>query len=193
MGAVAVAERVGRGRGDHGNIDVNFAVLYRLPASTVGAQHSHATHLALRAIVAERAVHAALNVIDDTGFHQCDGALLRWERGAGEPHQVFRPDQGCGFECHESDSVAVAEVMMGRDDHAIAQTAFTQRGFEIRDVLVSIRGILGSCADRRRRFASWWNVLAHTLVRDLWPAIYQFWNNAAGCVYEHFSFLENRH
>jgi hypothetical protein len=53
--AVAVAEWVGRRRGDHGNVDVYLTVLNRLPASAVRAQHAHATHLAVGAVIAERA------------------------------------------------------------------------------------------------------------------------------------------
>ncbi len=73
--AVAVAEGIRGGRGDHRDVDVNFAILNRLPASAMRAQHAHAAHLALRAVVAQRAVHAAFDVMDDARFHQIDRAL----------------------------------------------------------------------------------------------------------------------
>ena len=40
MRAIGVAEVVGRGRGDDRDVDVHLAILNRLPASTVRAQHA---------------------------------------------------------------------------------------------------------------------------------------------------------
>ena len=76
MRPVAVAERICGGCGDHGNVDVDFAVLNGLPTSTVGTQNAQPTHFALGAEVPQGSIHAAFDTIDHAGFHQRDGALL---------------------------------------------------------------------------------------------------------------------
>jgi len=73
--AVGVAEHVGSGGRDYRDVDVDFPILNRLPASAVRAQHAHAAHLALRAVVAQRAVQGAFDVVDDAFFHEVDGGF----------------------------------------------------------------------------------------------------------------------
>ena len=53
MRSIGVAEGVGGRRGNHRDVDVHFAILDRLPAPAMRAQHSQAAHLALRAVVAQ--------------------------------------------------------------------------------------------------------------------------------------------
>src|SRR5581483_8067078 len=53
VGAVGVAEHVGRGSGDDGDVDVNFAILDGLEASAVRTKDTHSGHVALRAVVAK--------------------------------------------------------------------------------------------------------------------------------------------
>ena len=89
VGAVGVAEGVGRRRGDDGDVDVDLAVLDRLPAAAVGPQHAETAHLAVGAVVAQRAVHAALDVVHHARVHQIDHRRVAGERGAGEPHQIL--------------------------------------------------------------------------------------------------------
>ena len=139
--AGGVAEGVGRGRGDDGDVDVHLAVLDRLPASAVRAQHAQAAHLALRAVVAQRPVHRALDVMDDAGFHQLDHRRLRRKRRAGKPHQVADAHARRGLERHQRDRVAIAQVMVVGDGHAVAQAAFAQCGLEIGHALVAVGGI----------------------------------------------------
>ncbi len=62
--SIGVAEGIGRGRGDHRDVDVHFAILNGLPAPAVRAQHAQAAHLALGAVVAQRPVHRAFDVMD---------------------------------------------------------------------------------------------------------------------------------
>ena len=138
MRAVAVAEGVRGRRGDHGNIDVYFAILNRLPASAVRAQNPHAAHSPLRAVVAQRSIHAAFDMVDHARGHQFDGALLRRKRCAGKPREIFDANSCRCFERHKGDAVAIAQVMMRGNDHAITQTAFAKRGFEIRHTLITI-------------------------------------------------------
>ena len=87
--AIGVAEEVRRRRGNHRDVDMDFAILNRLPASAMRAQHAHAAHLAVRAEVAQRTVHAAFNVVDRSRLHQVDHRLVTRKRRAGEPHQVL--------------------------------------------------------------------------------------------------------
>ena len=86
--AVGVAEEVGGGRGDDRDVDVDLAILHRLPASAVRAQHAQAAHVAVRAVVAERAVHAAFDVVHRARLHQVDHRLVAGKRRAGKPDQV---------------------------------------------------------------------------------------------------------
>ena len=120
MRAVGVAEVVGCRRGNDRNVDVNLAILHRLPASTVRAQHSHAPHVPVRAVVAERSIHAAFDVMHHAGLHQVDDRLVTGKRGAGKPHEVFGPHPGGGLQRSERDAVSIAQMMMAADGHAIA-------------------------------------------------------------------------
>ena len=61
---------------------------------------------------------------------------------------------------HQRNPVAIAQVMVLRDDHAVAQSAFAQRGLEVGNALVAIRGIIFAGTDRRRRLASTRLILA---------------------------------
>ena len=54
----------------------------------------------------------------------------------------------------ERNAVAIAQMMMAADGHAIAQPAKPQRGFEIGHALVTVGGIVAAAANRRRRFAA---------------------------------------
>ena len=65
MGTIGVAEKICCGRGNDGDIHVHFSILDCLPASAVGAQHAHATHFSLGAVVAEWTIHRAFDVMDD--------------------------------------------------------------------------------------------------------------------------------
>ncbi len=147
--AVSVAEEVGGRRGDHRNVDVYFAVLHCLPASAVRAQHAHAAHLAVRTVVAQRAVHAAFDVMYRAGLHQLDHRLVTGKRSAGKPHQVSCAHARGSLQRGEGDAVAIAQVMMAADGHAIAQAAEPQRGLEVRHALVAVAGIVAVGANRR--------------------------------------------
>ena len=112
MRTVRIAEEIGGGRGNHRDVDVDFSILNRLVAAAMRTQHAHAAHLALRAVVAQRPVHRAFDVMDDAFFHQFDRALLRRERRARKPHQIFDADPGRRFQRHQRHFVAVAQMMM---------------------------------------------------------------------------------
>ena len=150
MRSVGVAEKIGGGRGDDRDVNMHFAVLNCLIAAAMGAQHAQAAHFALRAIVAEGPVHRAFDVMDHSLFHQLDRAFLRRERRARKPHQIFHADFRRRFERHERDLVAVAQMVMARDHHAVAQSALAQRGLEIGHALVACVGIVLVRRDRRR-------------------------------------------
>src|SRR5581483_4621560 len=98
VGAVGVAEHVGRGSGDDGDVDVNFAILDGLEATAMGAQNAHAHHVALGAVVAERTIHAAFDVVNDAGLHQLDDTGLRGEGCTWEPADVLHAHAGGGLQ-----------------------------------------------------------------------------------------------
>ena len=76
MRAISIAKCVGRRGRDYRNIDVDFAILNRLPAAAMRPQHSHAAHLALRAVIPQWPVHRSFNVMNYARLHQVNRALL---------------------------------------------------------------------------------------------------------------------
>jgi hypothetical protein len=119
VGTVCVAERIGGGGRDDGHVDLDLSVLDGLPAASVRTEHAHTAHLSVRAVLAQRPIHAPLDVVHDAALHQLDDGLVAGERGAGKPHQVLRPESGRRLQRHDADEVAVSEVVVGRDDHAV--------------------------------------------------------------------------
>ena len=186
MRTIGIAECIGSRRGNHRNVDVDFAVLNRLPAPAVRAQYAHAAHLALGAVVAQRAVHAAFNVMDDTGLHKFDRGFLRGEGGARKPHQIFDADSGCGFERHERDPIAIAQMMMIRDHHTVAQAAAAQSGFEIGHALVAVLGIIFARANGWGSLSSARLIFRDTQERNLRLAVDHGGHAASGGVLREF-------
>jgi len=152
VGAVGIAEHIRRRRGDYCDINVHFAVLDCLEASTMRAQHTESSHVALRAIVAKRAIHAAFDVMHHASFHQIDHRSLRRERRAREPAQVLHTHASRGLQYFQRHPVPIAQMMVRRDRHAIANAAFAQRGLDVGNALVSIRRIVTRGPHRRRSF-----------------------------------------
>ena len=64
MRPIGVAEGIGGRCCDHCDVNVNFTILNGLPAASMRTEHAHAAHFSLSAVIAERAVHAAFNVMD---------------------------------------------------------------------------------------------------------------------------------
>ena len=186
VGAVGVAEGIGGRRGDHRDVNVYLTVLDGLPTAAMRAQDSHAAHVALGAVVAQRAVHRAFDVMDDAFLHQVNGALLRGEGCAGEPHQVFDAEAGGGFKCHERDAVAVAQVVMVGEDHAVAQSAVAQSSLEIGHALVAVLGKVFIRSDRRGLLAAAGLILADADVRDLGLAVDHGGYHASGGILREF-------
>ncbi len=119
--AGGVAEGVGGGGGDHRDVNPNLAVLDRLPAPAVRAQDAEPAHPALRAVVTERAVHRAFDVVQDTRLEVADLIGVDRERRRREPHQVLHAERGGGVEDHVGDRVAVPEVVVARHRHAVGE------------------------------------------------------------------------
>ena len=80
--------------------------------------------------------------MDHARLHQLDRGFLRGKRRAGKPEQIFDADFCGGFQHHERDPVAVAQMMMVRDHHAVAQPALAQGSLEIGNALVAVLGII---------------------------------------------------
>jgi hypothetical protein len=76
MRAVGIAEAVRSRRGDDGDVDVHVAILDRLPAATVRSQHAETGHAAARSKIAQRTIHAALDVMHDAAPHQVDDGRM---------------------------------------------------------------------------------------------------------------------
>ena len=165
--AIGVAEEVRCGRGDHGDVNVDFAILHRLPASTVRAQHSQAAHVSVRAIVAERPIHAAFDVMHRARLHQVDHRLVTRKRCAGKPDEVLGAHARGGLQRGERDPVSIAQMVMTADGHAITQPAETQRGFQVGHALVAVCGIVAAAANRRAGFVSRGTMLIDSFVWHL--------------------------
>src|SRR5579862_2523779 len=150
---------------------MHFAVLHCLPASTMRAQYPKSAHAAVRAIVAQRAVHAALDMVHRAGFHQLDDRLVAGERRAGKPHQVARAHAGSRLKRVERDQVSVAQMMMAADGHAVAQPAKPQRRFQVRNPLVPVCGIVAVAANRRAVFMAGGTMSVDALIRDSFAAV----------------------
>ena len=171
MRTISISKSI-RGRGcDDCDIDMNLAVLDRLPAASMRPQHAQATHFALCAVVAQRPVHAAFNVMNCPGFHQVNGTLLRGKRCAGKPHEVLDAEFGGRFQRHKRDPVTIAQMVVIGNHHAIAQAAFLQRGLEVGNSLVTTFGIILVGSYRRRGLASPRLVLARAEVWNLRLAV----------------------
>src|SRR5206468_3361832 len=184
--AVGIAEGVGGWGRDDRDVDVNLAVLNRLPAATVRAQNAHAPHLALRAVVAQRAVHRAFDVVDDAFFHQVDGGFLRGEGRARKPQEVFDADFRRSFQHHEGDLVAIPQVVVVGEDHAVTQAALAQGGLEVGEALVAVLGIVFAGADGRGWLADARLVLADSEIGDLRLAVDHAGHGAGGGVLGQF-------
>ena len=104
MRAVGIAEEVGSGRGDHRDIDMDFSVLHRLPASAVRAQHAHAAHLALRAVVAQRAIHAAFDVMHHARSISSIAPSCEGNDALGNHIRSLTPTRAGGLQRHQCDS-----------------------------------------------------------------------------------------
>jgi hypothetical protein len=91
--------------------------------------------------------------------------------GAGKPHQVFRAQAGGRLQRHKRHPVAVAQVMVAGNGHAIAQVTFAQRRFQIRNTFVAILRIVRARADGGRCLVSLGLTFCGTLVRPLVLAV----------------------
>lgn len=152
------------------------------------AQHAQPAHVSVRTVVAQRAVHAAFNVVDRAGLHQVDHRLVTRERRAGKPHQVLRADPRRGLKRSERDAIAVAQMMMRADGHAIAQPAKPQSGFEVRDTLVPVCGIVGVAANWGPGFAPCETIRIDALIRHGLASVDQGRHAASDCVAGRVSF-----
>ena len=97
--------------------------------------------------------------------------FLRRKRRAGEPEQILDAYFRRRLQHHERDPVAIPQMMMVRDHHAVAQSAFAQRSLEIRNALVAVVGIVLARAHRRCSLAPARLVLGHAQVGNLGLAI----------------------
>ena len=103
--------------GNDGDIDVDLAVLDRLPASSMGPEYAQAAHVAVRAVRSQGTVHRSLDVVNHAPFHQVDHRFVTGEGGARKPHQVARAQLGGGIRDAKAVEawfeLGVARVVMG--------------------------------------------------------------------------------
>jgi hypothetical protein len=83
-----------------------------------------------------------------------DLGLVHREAGAGEPDQVLHPQFGGGGEDGVGHVVAVAQVVVGADGHAVAQARPLQGRLDVLRHLVPVGRVVAAGADRRRRLAA---------------------------------------
>src|SRR5512133_2912780 len=124
--------------------------------------------------------------MNDAALHQVDYRRVAGKRRAGKPHQVARAEFGCGLERLQRDDVAIAQVMMRRDGHAIPQATQPQRRREIGNTLVAVGRIVDVRADRRRGDMSLWTMLRDTGKRRLLAPIHRQRNFSTGSVADQF-------
>ncbi len=160
MRAIRIAEKIGGRRRNHRDVDVYLSVLNRLVAAAMRTQHAHAAHLTLRAVIAQRTVHGAFDVMDHALFHQCNRTLLGGERRARKPDQILNADPGRCFQRHQRHFIAVAQMMMVRDHHPVAQPAPAQRRLQIRDALIAVLWIIFVGRNCRGRLPAAWLILS---------------------------------
>ena len=91
MRPVGVAEEIGRRRGDHRDIDMYFTVLYRLPAAAMRAQHAQPAHVPMGAVVAQRAIHAAFDVMHRPDFISSITGSWQGNDALGNQMRSFAP------------------------------------------------------------------------------------------------------
>ena len=71
----------------------------------------------------------------------------------------------------ERDAVAVAQMMMAADGHAIAQSAKPQRSLEVGHALVAVCGIVAVAADGRADLVAGGTMAVDSLVWRLFAAV----------------------
>ncbi len=192
MRAVGIAKRVGRGRGDHRNINVDFAILNRLPASAMRPQDAHAAHLPLRAVIPQWTVHRPFDVMNDSRLHQVNRTFLRRKRRAGKPQEILDADPRRCFQHHQRHSIAIPQVMMVRQHHAIAQPALAQGCLQIRDAFVAAIRVVFARPHRRRSLPPPRLILSHPEVRDRRLAVHHPRHHTPRGVLYHFNAISHR-
>jgi len=110
---------------------------------------------------------------------------------AGKPHQILDAYPGRSLQHHQRHAIAITQMVMIGDHHAIAQAAFAQRGFEVRDPLVAIVGIVFVRAHRGSSLAAARLVFGHAQIRNLGPAIDHGRNHASDSVLHQFRSLSH--
>ncbi len=133
VGAVGVAKGVGGGRRDDGDVDVHLAVLHRLPASAVGAQHAQAAHASPCDVYSPSGPFMLPSMWCTTPWsHEVHDGRVAREGRAGEPAQVLHAHARGRLERLERDDIAVAQVVVRGDGHAVAQAHLLQRRLQVR-------------------------------------------------------------
>ncbi len=152
--AVGVAEEIGGGGGDDRHVDVDLAVLDRLPAAAVRPQDAEPAHLAGRTVGAQGSVHGAFDVVDDPLIEVADLVGVDRKGGRGKPHEVLDAEVGGGVEDHVAHRIAVAQVVVGRDHHAVGQARRLERLAKAPHPLVAVGRVVDTGRDPGRRLAS---------------------------------------
>ena len=117
-----VAHGVGRGRGDERHVDRRDAVFDGARASAVRAENDRFLHAAC----GDEAPHFGPHVVgfdaaDDAAFNVVDNGTLHVEHGAAVDRQIAVAHGGQLAQNHVHHAVAVAQVVMERNPHAVFQ------------------------------------------------------------------------
>ena len=152
--AAQVAELVGGGRADDGDVHADVAVLNGPVPPAVGAEDGEAMHAAVGGEVADGAVERALDVMDDAALQVGDQVGVAGEDRARKPDEVPHAQGVGGGEDLGGEVVAVAQVVVGRDHHAVAQARLAQSGLQVGGALVAVHRVVAAGADGRGGLAA---------------------------------------
>ena len=133
----AVAHAVARGSGDESNVDVDFARLNSAGTAAVAADDGGCFQLSCRNDLANAPAYAGGLDADDLALLNIvrDGIMCAAETGCRDS-QVLEPQllNGCGHD-HVRHIVAVTQVMMEAEGHAVFRAALEQGFSQGRDEL----------------------------------------------------------
>ncbi len=123
-------------------------------------------------------------LVDQALLERADQRLVARERRRGQPDQVAHAQLAGRSEHLPHQQVAVAEVMVRRDYHAVAQAGAPQRLDQARRALIAAGGELGAGSDRRCGLAALRDMPPDALVGQAVAAVYLRWDQPPGGVFE---------
>ena len=146
-----VAEPVAGWRREEGDVDVEASLLDGARTPSVAANHHGKLELAVRYCFADLSTDArCVQARDDSLTHGVGDAVVRVAQRTRSERDVPYAHLVEQRECHPDESVAVPQVMMEGDRHAVAESRLLDRFLEAARYLVRRRRGDFSGVERRR-------------------------------------------